>query len=178
MAGKRALPIGYAMGSRTLKNGRVVGNYKEALARRKTELHAERVTGAAVLAGPMAMLNAIQGFSTRAAPEIARELERILDENIKAERGPDGKPWPKKRDGGKALQGTVGALKVQIIGSSVVATLGGIEARHNLGFVRGTRALLGNKRQTLPSLRVPGALAQAIQRVVDAEAARVVQGDS
>lgn len=160
MAGKRALPIGY------------VGTRQQ----RRVELRGERVTGAAVLAGPLAMLNAIQGFAERAAPLVRDELERIITTNVKAERGPDGKPWPAMKDGGKALQGAMKAVKITARGTTVVATVTGIEARHNAGAVKGARAMQGNVRKIIPSLRVPGAMAEAIQSVVDAEAARLVGG--
>ncbi len=162
MTSKRALPIGYT-GTRQ---------------QRREDLRGERVSGAAVIAGPLAMLQAMQLSAERAAKLVRDELESVIRHNIDAQVGPDGKPWPKTKDGRPALKNAGQALTVSARGTRVVATITGIEARHNAGAVKGARAMLGNRRQILPSLRVPEAMATAIRNVVEAEMARVVRGDS
>jgi len=134
---------------------------------RRVELHGQRVTGAAVLAGPLEALRAIEGLAARAAPAVAVELERQILGNVRAQRDPDGKAWPKTLDGDPALAGVSKDLRVRAIGSRVVATISGIGARHNLGAVKG-----GRLRQILPSLRVPGAMAEAIKVVLGNEIKR------
>jgi len=134
---------------------------------RRVELHGQRVTGAAVLAGPLAALRAIEGLAERAAPAVARELERQILANVAASRDPDGRAWPRTLDGHAPLQGVAKDLRVTARGSRVVATISGVGARHNLGAVKG-----GRLRQVLPSLRVPGAMAEAIKSAVDDEIKR------
>lgn len=108
-----------------------------------------------------AKLRAIVPSVREALPEVARELKAVLTENIAAQRGPDGVPWPATKDGAPALAHAADALTVQVVGGTVLCTLTGPEARHHLGIARGRV-----KRQILPTKGIPGPVAEAIGRVV------------
>jgi len=79
------------------------------------------------------------------AADIAPELRKELEQNIAAQRSPDGIPWKPTISGAKALQNAGSSLGVASIGSKVLAVLSGIEARHNYGTVKG-----GKVRQIIP----------------------------
>lgn len=106
-------------------------------------------------------LNRIEDAPRKAAPLVARELGRVLQANIAAGRGPDGKPWPRRQDGKQALQNAAKNLTVRAIGTVVEAKITGHVARHHRGWVRG-----GIARQILPTREIPEAVKIAIQRVL------------
>ena len=95
------------------------------------------------------------------APDVARELEKILDQQIARGESPDGTPLKKTAEGATPLTGAAKALSVTAVGASVFATLRGPEARHHLGLVRG-----GIKRQILPTKSLPAPAVEAIKRVL------------
>ncbi len=111
------------------------------------------------------MIKRLRGVGTAASaalPEIADEAKRIVDENIAAQRGPDGKPWPETKDGRAALQNAGAAVTSTVVGGkTVLLTLTGVEARHNYGAVKGRV-----RRQILPPRGIPATLAEAIRRVL------------
>lgn len=105
----------------------------------------------------------------RSALAIARELEREILDNVAREVGPDGKPWPKKVDGGRALQGAASGLSVRADGTTIVAELDGVHARHHHGRVRG-----GIARPILPT-RISERFANAIRRILSGEFRRAME---
>ena len=106
-------------------------------------------------------LRSVAAVPEEAAPEVARELEQILAQNIDRSVGPDGEAWPPTKDGRKALLGAKGALSVRAVGSVVVARLTGHHARHHLGAVRGAV-----RRRILPTGKLPDPMTEAIRRVI------------
>ena len=111
----------------------------------------------------------------RIAPEVARELDKQLRANIAAGRGPDGKAWPLRLDGGQALQNAGAELTVRAEGSAVVATLRGNAARHHLGKAAGYKAR-GIVRRILPSRRLAKPLVAALKAVVLRAGGKVLRG--
>lgn len=109
-------------------------------------------------------LNALGGLVTRAAPEIADAMGREISGNIARGVGPDGKPWPETKDGQKPLKGAAAHVDVRAVGTVVVATLTGVEARHHFGMIRG-----GVARPILPSKSIPAPMIRAIDRVLTNE---------
>lgn len=115
----------------------------------------------ATLEEMIAQLRGIAPNVREALPEVARELDTVLRENIAAQRGPDGVAWPATKDGRQALKNAGDDLTVQVVGGTVLATLGGPPARHHAGAVKG-----GVKRPILPTKGIPAPVAEAIGRVV------------
>ncbi len=109
-------------------------------------------------------LRKIQPDIRAALPEVAFAVGAVLKENIAAQRGPDGVPWPATQDGKPALVNAGAALTAQAVGGIVLVTLTGPEARHHLGIAKGRV-----KRQILPTKGIPGPVAEAIGRVVAAK---------
>jgi hypothetical protein len=96
-----------------------------------------------------------------AAPEIAEVCKEKLDSQIASGKGPDGQSWALRQDGGQPLQNAANAVNVAAVGSTIIMTVKGPEARHHKG-----TALGGVVRQILPSRDLPGPLAEAIKDVV------------
>lgn len=119
--------------------------------------------GRAALAAQIARLRALPKAMTQdAAPAVAVELERELVAQIGRAEGPDGKPWPLTKGGGRALQGAARDLTVRAIGDVVLARLDGVHARHHLGAVRGAV-----RRPILPSGRLPDPMTRAVKHVLE-----------
>jgi hypothetical protein len=109
----------------------------------------------------IAKIKAVGLIPTEVAPQIADALHSILDANIAAGVGPDGKPWPLTKKGEKPLKNASAALTVRAVGSVVLAKLTGPTALHHLGIARGHI-----RRQILPSSRVPGPMTAAVKAVL------------
>lgn len=107
----------------------------------------------------------------RAAPKVAKALERELVAQIGRGQGPDGKPWPRTKDGRKPLQNAAGALTVTAVGNTVVARLEGPEALHHKGAVRGRV-----RRPILPTSKLTGPAGAAVREVIAAELRAAVRG--
>jgi hypothetical protein len=91
-------------------------------------------------------------------PQMAEAIIDEIRQNIAAQRGPDGAPWPATQDGRAALSGAGAALSYEVRGTTIILTLTGIEARHHFGSVKGGRA-----RPILP--RSAASLAKARKRM-------------
>ena len=87
-------------------------------------------------------------------------LRAQLTANIDAGVGPGGKAWPLTADGRKALRNAAAALTVSSSGPTLIATLTGVEAKHNYGKVKGKI-----KRQILPTRGTIGGVAKILQAV-------------
>lgn len=131
---------------------------------RSEKLRAGRVSGAAALAAPLALLAALPGLATRAAPDVAVTLRKEIVAQTKRGEGPDGKKWKPGQEGVDVLQHVEKALRVTARGTTIVASLSGHNARHSLGAVRG-----GVRRQIMPTLTLPDPVIRAIKAVIEAE---------
>lgn len=118
----------------------------------------------------IARLRAIPLVVEEALPEVARECEKIIAGNIKAQRGPDGEAWPKSLDGEPVLQGAMKNVTVRAIGRVLLARVVGPEARHHLGIIRGRV-----QRKLIPSKKIPGPFVEAIKRVVNKHLQKATQ---
>lgn len=96
------------------------------------------------------------------APEVAEAVHDELTKQIRRGVGPDGRAWKLTRDGRQALRNADKALDVRAVGSVILTRLGGPEARHHLGAVRGKV-----RRPILPTRRIPNPMTRAIRRVVE-----------
>ena len=91
------------------------------------------------------------------APVGAAKLDTLLRENISAGVGPDGKAWPLRQDGGKALPDAGDHLTVRAVGTVILARLEGPPALHHLGIARGRVV-----RQIIPTKAAPQPVLDAI----------------
>ena len=132
--------------------------------------------GFAVLEQHIANLRRMSTFVRDAAPAIAVEMRRTIEAQIAAGVGPDGTPWaPRKpttrgrnvKRGGPVLVNAAKALEVKAEGTVIIARLTGVEARHQLGAVRG-----GVKRPILPDTRTGAAMPAPLARAINTVLAR------
>ena len=106
--------------------------------------------GYTVLQGMIARLRELGQATEVIAADIAPELKAGLDENIAAQKSPDGTPWPPTLSGEPALDNAGAVLGAAAVGSKVIVVLKGVEARHNYGNVKG-----GKVRQIVPTEITP-----------------------
>lgn len=107
------------------------------------------------------------------ARDVSVAVRRELEEQIERAEGPDGRRWPRTRDGRRALRNAKRALSVKAVGNVVIARLTGHHARHNVGAVKG-----GVRRQILPSGGLPDAFTRAIARVIERRFREIASGDA
>lgn len=119
----------------------------------------------------IARLRTLSGFVGASAPAVAVAVKRELTTQIAAGTGPDGKAWKPTKAGTPPLRGAAGALTVRAVGTVVLATLTGVEARHHLGAVKGAV-----KRPILPTGKIPDPVSRAIERVLTGEFAAIFPG--
>ena len=105
------------------------------------------------------------------APAVALAVRGELAAQIAAGTGPDGRAWKPTKAGTPPLRNAAAALTVRAVGTVVVATLSGVEARHHLGAVKGKV-----KREILPTGKIPDPVTRAITRVVTAEFEAIMGG--
>jgi hypothetical protein len=117
----------------------------------------------AALDAEIARVRALGDLGNTVAPAVATALHDELARNITAGRSPDGEQLQRTREGKQPLRNAAKALTVRAIGTTILAKLTGIEARHNNGGVRG-----GIKRPMLPSRVMPQAVTATLRRVINA----------
>jgi len=128
--------------------------------------------GGAELEAMIKRIREIPKLARRAAPEAAKAVRGVLDEQIAAGTSPTGERWaPRKADGGRALEHAGDALAVAPIGTRIFCKLSGPEARHDVGRVKG-----GTIRKILPSTGIPPKMAEAISDVLDREFKAITKG--
>jgi hypothetical protein len=121
----------------------------------------------------IASLRELTDLAKECAPQVAEEVHERIDATIAAGTDSYGVPWaPRKRDGGKALQGADKSLFVTNLGSKVLIRLTGIEAKHHWGQTKGrvARPIIPN-RSDLPPL-----MAKAIKKVIGQKFGEIMKG--
>lgn len=106
-----------------------------------------------------------------AAPLIAKEAKKIVEQDIAASRAPDGTPWPKTEDGHEPLKNAANAVKVSAVDSTIVFEVSGVEAKHHRGRVKG-----GKRRALIPARSIPQTLTLAIKRALSKTFQNVMGG--
>ncbi len=101
--------------------------------------------GTATLNQMVATLRGLPESVRGSLPKCGAFLKQAMEANIAAQRSPTGEPWPDTADGRQALKSAGKQITFTIHGTTLVFTLGGVEARHHFGWVRG-----GKQRQILP----------------------------
>lgn len=77
------------------------------------------MSAAASLDAFIAGVEQLRGMNELSAKEAEPGVLAAARATASAGQAPDGKPWPKKADGGKALEGAAGAIKSSAKGSRV-----------------------------------------------------------
>jgi hypothetical protein len=85
----------------------------------------------------IARVESTPGVGKRIAPDLAKDVHRILVKNIAASVGPDGKQWQATKEGAAPLRNAARALAVSAVDSMIVMLLEGPEAKHHKGTARG-----------------------------------------
>lgn len=116
-------------------------------------------------------LQALEGMTERAAPDVAEALRQEILSTAGAQQGPRGTPWTPGKAGQPVLRNVDSHLSVRALGDTIVAKLTGHYARHHLGAVRGKI-----QRKIIPTRGLPDAVGKAIQRVIAGEFKRTMQG--
>jgi hypothetical protein len=118
--------------------------------------------GDAQLDAMLERLRTLPELARKAAPEVARVVERELERTIAAATTPEGEPWAPKKDGGGAALATAGkALRLAVAGSTIVVKITGHIARHHKGWGKG-----GVQRRVLPVRGIPAPMQRAIAPVL------------
>jgi len=108
--------------------------------------------------------------------DVAREAAPLVERAIKATAAagttPDGKPWPPKRDGGRALANAAEHIVGSADGATINVTLSGPDVWHHFGGGRNP------KRQILPDAgaEIPPAIFAAIDEVCRRRFQRAIGG--
>lgn len=109
----------------------------------------------------MASMRALadQGLSIEAA---ASNVDAFMRGQLAKGETPEGQPWPKKKNGEKALSGAAAAYQQRIVGRAIVMKIGGGDkaryAHHHFG------SGYNPARRQLPEGRMPPKLGQAIRQ--------------
>ena len=112
-----------------------------------------------------AMIASVQRMETLVAdsmPELAKAVQTELERTIAAGTTAYNQPWKPTQSGEPALVHAADALRVMPSGKTIYVTLGGVEARHHFGNVKGKV-----KREILPVRGLPSSMAKALQAVLE-----------
>jgi hypothetical protein len=111
----------------------------------------------AMLDAMRARLTALRGMAAEVAREAAPQVEAVVRRSAAAGMSVEGKPWPPKRDGSRALPDAASAITAAAVGPSVVVTLKGPYVFHN-------SADGADRRRILPETGagVPAALSRVL----------------
>ena len=89
-----------------------------------------------------------------AAPHVEAESKRTAAAGV----DPDGKPWPLKKDGGRALANAAEHVSARAVGDMVVIELVGPDNWHQDG-AQGKPV-----RRVIPDTKIPDGIAAAVER--------------
>lgn len=125
---------------------------------------ANNAQGRAELDKQITRLNELGNLRTRSTPMVAEAAKQETKKTIEQAVSPSGLAWRKTKDGRTPLRNAAKNLSVKVIGSVVLMTLTGPEARHHLGAVKGKI-----QRRIIPTGELPAPFVKAIKRVVTGE---------
>lgn len=105
-------------------------------------------------------------------PKIAEILEGDIKQTINAQEDPDGNPWiPRKRGNAPVLVNAAKAVHVGTLEHSVLVRLTGVEARHQLGAVKGRVA-----REIIPVDKLPPEMMRKISEAAEQVLGGILNG--
>lgn len=116
-------------------------------------------------------LRGLRDFTTEAAREAAPLVENVVKGTAAAGTTPEGKAWPAKRDGSRALPDVVSAIAASAVGTAVVVILKGGAVFHH--YMKGA-----SNRRVLPDsgAGIPRAIADAMHEGARRTFARFMGG--
>lgn len=120
--------------------------------------------GTAALDAMIRSLRGIRGIANEIAAEAAPLVQGVVRASAAAGRDLNGKPWPPKRDGTRALPDAASAVTAQALGSAVVVTLTGAYVYHDSAEGPDRRRILPDTGAGLPA-PISDALTEAATRV-------------
>ncbi len=94
------------------------------------------MVGADQLDAMIERLRGFRGIADEAAREAAPLVEKAARASAAAGTTPEGKPWPGKKSGGRALEHAAAHITAEAVGSAVVVTLRGPDVWHHQGTAR------------------------------------------
>ncbi len=100
----------------------------------------------AALDDMIARCRSLPNLAKEGAPAVAAKLQELMTASNAAGTTPEGEGWAATKDGRQPLQGAMGAIKVQTIGTRIIVTLSGYHVFHQ----RGTKSL--PERRMIPSM--------------------------
>lgn len=111
-------------------------------------------------------------LNTVAAPDAAREVLEVLEDNCRRHQDPYGVPWPpRKKDGEPALDGAEKQLYCAAIDNRILMRVKGPYARHHLGKGKGETF----RRQIPDRPKLPQNIIDAITRALSRHFNRMVK---
>lgn len=111
-----------------------------------------------------ARLTALRGMAAEVAREAAPQVEAVVRRSAAAGTSVEGKAWPPKRDGSRALPDAASAITAAAVGTTVVVTLKGPYVFHNSAAGKDRRRILPETGAGIPPV-LARVLAEASARV-------------
>ena len=121
------------------------------------------MSGDAALAAFVTRLRDLRSLATAAANDAAPLVENAIRETAAAGTDPDGRPWPPKRDGSRALPNAAAAISAVAKGTAVVVVLTGAYVYHQFSKGKDRRRVIPDGGSGLPP-RVASVLRAAAER--------------
>lgn len=124
-------------------------------------------------------LRSLAGLGKRAAPDVAQAVRAEIERSIRAGETPTGEKWAATLTGKQPLVNAAKALHVAATGGTIWIRLIGPEARHHLGWAKGSRPSNppGKKRVIIPNTEVvPDRMAEQIRIVLDRHFDEAING--
>ncbi len=118
----------------------------------------------------IAELNAFESFDARTAQIAAPKLQEAVRSQARAGLDPNGKPWPLKKDGSRALVNAAAHVRAIAVGPRVDLIVDGPEYFHQTVKPDGTLP----QRKIIPS--VGDALPPALQAALDEASSEALRG--
>jgi hypothetical protein len=97
----------------------------------------DNTSGFAALDKHIARIESVPGVAKRIAPDVSKDVHRLIVKNIAAGIGPDGAQWKATKEGASPLRNAARALTVSAVEAMIVMMLEGPEAKHHKGTARG-----------------------------------------
>lgn len=118
-------------------------------------------SGADALTAMIASLGKMQTLVADSMSALTAACRTEMQRTIAAGTDAEGKRWQPTQQGQQPLQHAAGAMSVMSVNKTIYITLGGVEARHHYGYVKG-----GRKRAIIPEEKIPDAMADAMRVVL------------
>lgn len=108
----------------------------------------------------IAKMRALRGFGLQVARAAAPVVEAAIRATAAAGTDPDGKPWPSKKDGGRALPNAASAVSVKASGLVLRVLL-----KAPYGFAQTRR----RARKVIPEGHIPADVSAKLRKLIESE---------